>query len=69
MVVTFGILFAVMARENIVACASEAVGTHSAIVLAFVGGLSVTRKTHDHQSGRDICIVDDVAALGFCDQR
>ena len=69
MVVTFGILFAVMAGENIVSCAGESVGTHSAVVLRLVGGLTVTGKTHDYLACSDICIVDDITAFGLGDQR
>ena len=69
MVVTFGILFAVMAGENIVACAGESVRTHSAVVLCLISCLTVTRKTHNYLSACNICIVDDITAFGFRDQR
>jgi len=67
-VVTFGILLAVMARKHIVACAGESVRTHPAVVLRLISGLTVTRKTHDHLSARNVRIVNDIAAFGFGDE-
>ena len=44
------------------ACRSESIAAHAAIVAVFVGGLTSRFKTHNHITMSDVSIVDDLAA-------
>ena len=63
MVIALGVFLCQILGKHIMTGTGEAVAAHTSVVFLFVGGLSAAAQAHNHISGSDIGIVDDIAAL------